>query len=566
MENNGMLTEFPSKGRIEMTRAYAISNTSQSLPAIVKLLLFLGLLGFLFGCKSQPALVEGTARETPGQAALAPRNVEDYIVVDCLLPGRIKKLGRKVVYVTPRRPIKTTAFDCEIRGGEYVAYDRATYKTALNVWLSKAEEGDKIAQTYVGEIYEKGLGTEPNYVLAAKWYQKAAEQEYARAQMNLGHLYELGLGVSKDMKTAIKWYRNASGLSGAIPLKGAIPSVGSTGELQRLREKLKRREEEVQRLLKKLKEAQEELTWPSDRNDDVTQLRGQIASLEAEVNHLQDEQKKRRPRPPELPTRDFGRYYALIVGNNKYAYLEKLQTAVKDAEEVDRILRKKYGFRTKILKDARRYQLISALHEFRENLTGEDNFLLYYAGHGELDVINKRGYWLTIDAEKKNPANWISNSIITDILNTMSAKHILVIADSCYSGTMTGLSIPHLMPGMPEEVLSYTFGTMLKKRSRTVLTSGGLKPVLDEGGGKHSIFAKVLLSLLEDNIGVIQGKDLHSDVSPRVSVKAAFLGEKQDPLYAALQYVGHEGGDFFFVPTKRLARRSHSKRDNRSAL
>ncbi|MCV6615908.1 MAG: sel1 repeat family protein, partial [Cellvibrionaceae bacterium] len=100
--------------------------------------------------------------------------------------------------MTSRRPIKTSAADCAIRGGEYTAYDRADYKTALSVWLPSAEAGDAGAQVNVGEIFEKGLGTEPNYEMAALWYRKAAEQGNRRGQFNIGSLYEQGLGVSKD--------------------------------------------------------------------------------------------------------------------------------------------------------------------------------------------------------------------------------------------------------------------------------------------------------------------------------------------------------------------------------
>ena len=62
--------------------------------------------------------------------------------------------------MTARRPIRTTQADCEIRGGEFVAYDRANYQTALQVWMGQAEGGDAEAQNYVGEIYAKGLGTQ----------------------------------------------------------------------------------------------------------------------------------------------------------------------------------------------------------------------------------------------------------------------------------------------------------------------------------------------------------------------------------------------------------------------
>jgi len=61
---------------------------------------------------------------------------------------------------------------------------------------------------------------------------------------------------------------------------------------------------------------------------------------------------------------------------------------------------------------------------------------LKYADHGELEQDSERGYWLPVDAEPISTANWISNLQITDILEAMSAKHVMVIADSCYSGTI----------------------------------------------------------------------------------------------------------------------------------
>ena len=103
--------------------------------------------------------------------------------------------------------------DCRIRGGEYVAYDRADYKTALKVWMPAAEGGDADAQNTVGEIFERGLGTEPNYVVAAHWFELAAKQGHKGAQFNLGTLYEAGNGVKQDKIEALNWYRRAWGLS-----------------------------------------------------------------------------------------------------------------------------------------------------------------------------------------------------------------------------------------------------------------------------------------------------------------------------------------------------------------
>jgi hypothetical protein len=145
--------------------------------------------------------VGGCAANGPESASAgsgAPATEEEQIakmqIVDCLLPGQLRSLG-KTTYVTPRRPIKTTAADCNIRGGEYVAHDRADYKTALKVWMPAAEAGDPKAQVNVGEIFEKGLGTEPNYEAAVIWYEKAAEQGNKRGLFNLGTMYEQGKGV-----------------------------------------------------------------------------------------------------------------------------------------------------------------------------------------------------------------------------------------------------------------------------------------------------------------------------------------------------------------------------------
>ena len=145
------------------------------------------------------------------ESTVLPRNSDNLLIVDCLLPAQIRKLGTKITYLAPRRNLKTAAVDCEIRGGEYVAGDRANYATALRVWLEPAQEGEPRAQTYVGEIYEKGLGLEADYETALTWYQRAADQGYAPAQINLGHLYEEGLGVERDLVQALSWYRRASG-------------------------------------------------------------------------------------------------------------------------------------------------------------------------------------------------------------------------------------------------------------------------------------------------------------------------------------------------------------------
>jgi len=160
---------------------------------------------FLMACSSQPT----TSTEKEVQTSQA---ADKLFIIDCLLPGQMRRLGANAMYMTGRRPIKTTASGCEIRGGEYVAFDRADLKTSLKIWLPQAIKGDAKAQAYVGEMYEKGLGVPPNYQIAKKWYEKSAKQNNTTAQLNLGYLYEKGFGVQKNLALAMQWYEKASGL------------------------------------------------------------------------------------------------------------------------------------------------------------------------------------------------------------------------------------------------------------------------------------------------------------------------------------------------------------------
>ena len=44
----------------------------------------------------------------PAPVHAAVRNAEDLLIVDCLLPGQIRKLGRQATYLSARRPVRTT--------------------------------------------------------------------------------------------------------------------------------------------------------------------------------------------------------------------------------------------------------------------------------------------------------------------------------------------------------------------------------------------------------------------------------------------------------------------------
>ncbi len=93
------------------------------------------------------------------------------------------------------------------------------------LWCQRAaEQGNKSAQTLMGEIYLFGLANQQDYSQAMKWYHMAAVdgQDYghAHAQFMLYHMLKNGLGVAPDDTAASEWLNMArqQGHAGAAQL------------------------------------------------------------------------------------------------------------------------------------------------------------------------------------------------------------------------------------------------------------------------------------------------------------------------------------------------------------
>lgn len=239
------------------------------------------------------------------------------------------------------------------------------------------------------------------------------------------------------------------------------------------------------------------------------------------------------------------KYYALVIGNNDYKYVSKLQTPVNDALAVAQVLRDKYGFSTKVLLNATRAQVMTTLVLYRTSLTDNSNVLIYYAGHGVLDNDVDEAYWLPVDADRDNNVNWISADDITRSVRGIPSKHVLVISDSCYSGAiLTGTrDIGSLI--RPQERALY-LAKLLAARSRTWMASGSNEPVPDRGPNgspNHSPFANAFLqglSVMTDN--QFAASDLFfSYIKRKVGGSSPQL-----PQYGAIRNSLDNMGDFVF--------------------
>lgn len=108
----------------------------------------------------------------------------------------------------PTATTKSDASTLLAMGDQY--YNEKDYTKAIEYYTKAANQGNAVAQTYLGDCYHDGLGVNVDYAQAASWYQKAANQGYALAQLYLGVYYQVGVGAKQDYNKAIDLYTKAA--------------------------------------------------------------------------------------------------------------------------------------------------------------------------------------------------------------------------------------------------------------------------------------------------------------------------------------------------------------------
>ena len=296
------------------------------------------------------------------------------------------------------------------------------------------------------------------------------------------------------------------------------------------------------------------------QNQNIKSQQRQIEELTAQVNAYADELTEIRLRRSALAMRTpmldtssirlprgvkMGKYHALVIGNNDYEYLTDLENAESDARAMHELLQNEYGFNSTLLINGTEGQMFRAFEDLASELGEHDLVLIYYAGHGFRS--KNESYWLPVELTSRRSAelDGISSMKVADWVRAMPAKHVMIVADSCYSGSgiqTTGgfrYDIATLEASLPY---------FLKSKSRTMLTSGNVAPVMDGGGqGKHSIFTDALLGLLSENKGILHAGALHDYLVERVKYASDGTRINQTPQFGSIESAGHESGQFVFI-------------------
>lgn len=263
----------------------------------------------------------------------------------------------------------------------------------------------------------------------------------------------------------------------------------------------------------------------------------------------------------------YDRVCALCVGINQYAStnFSALALAEADAAEVSNVFSNRFGYEVKTLlgSNATRANVMENLEQYHRNLRSNDVLIIYWSGHGETvppttnviaeTGVRRRGYLITADTPlisntSTNEQLWATNALemaeLGRITAQMKARHVLLIADACYSGYL-GFQMPVERSG--KSPLRLDQRDLLKLPSRIALTSGTAGQTAREkpdSKQKHAFFTEALLTTLQSDIPQCV-REVHIGIRREISNWSGLMSMQNPQL---MPMFIENSGEFVFIP------------------
>jgi len=243
----------------------------------------------------------------------------------------------------------------------------------------------------------------------------------------------------------------------------------------------------------------------------------------------------------------YGKSYALVIGASAYQYWPKLPGVKRDVALVKAAL-EKHGFAVTTVMDPTRGDFDQAMRGFISKY-GQDQsnrLLFYYAGHGH--TIKgaqgpEMGYMIPVDAPMPGKdrgrlrAAAISMLEIEIYAKQIDAKHALFVFDSCFSGSIFGLT-----RAIPAAISDKT-----TKPVRQFITAGAAdQEVPDDSVFRRQFVAGLAGEADMNHDGYVTGSELSQFLEYTV---INYTRGAQTPQYGKIRDPFLDKGDFvFFLP------------------
>ena len=255
------------------------------------------------------------------------------------------------------------------------------------------------------------------------------------------------------------------------------------------------------------------------------------------------------------------RTWAVLVGIDRYKYLDRLRNSVADVDLVRTALIRDFGFHPRMVRTitnraAKQKSLLRLINDTiprRWDVKASDQLLFFFAGHADVALKDRRRTWYLapVDARvnTRGVPNWetvVTGSEIRRLEETFAGSHILNIFDACYAGMQFKAEVPD--------------HRKVRVKSAYAIVAGREKePVLDEGGAGHSVFTESFVTALDgwarmqvEDDGSFKASDLHTFIRRDVprQIRKRNLKPIQRPFGSPLK-PSTQGDEFTFWPTVR---------------
>jgi uncharacterized caspase-like protein len=245
--------------------------------------------------------------------------------------------------------------------------------------------------------------------------------------------------------------------------------------------------------------------------------------------------------PPALPTSEnFSRRLALVIGNDDYKNVPKLENAVGDSKAISRLL-DQLGYDVHSFSNLNEKQFKRSLRDFKQKLSGGEEVVFFFAGHGV--QIGSSNFLLPTDtgsdSEDQIQDEGIPLQRVLDDFSERKAKFTLAMVDACRDNPFR--SRGRSIGGRGLAATSAATGQMI------IFSAGAGQQALDRLGKgdevKNGLFTRVLISKVQQSSQPIHL--LMREVRREVATLAKSVGHDQVPaIYDQVI------GDFYFGQKK----------------
>jgi uncharacterized caspase-like protein len=236
----------------------------------------------------------------------------------------------------------------------------------------------------------------------------------------------------------------------------------------------------------------------------------------------------------------------LIIGNEDYAskqatlsYEQNVDYAINDARVF-----KDYALNTLGIKDENMHFLINTtagqmsqeidlVNKIISKIGSDAELIVYYAGHGYPDQINKTPYLLPVDVTASNLDRAIKLDDFYSAFSSTGAGKIIIFLDACFTG---GARNKSLLASRGIKVRPKT--GVLKGNTVVFSASSSDQSSLPLHKEKHGIFTYHLLKKLQETKGDINLLDLSKYLEAEVSLQSLKINKAvQEPSVSASNLV-----------------------------